>query len=79
LRWQSEQLGQPRAAEVGTRMLEGSLLAFVVFAVFFEFFLDLSHVANGMLRSTVAPALLILAGLYLLMRRRPRLSEADHR
>jgi hypothetical protein len=79
LRLQSEQLGQPRAAQVGTRMLEGSLLAFVVFVVFFEFFLDLSHVANGVLRSTVAPALLILAGIYLLMRRRPHLPEADRR
>ncbi len=77
LRLQSEQLGQPRAAEVGTRMLEGALLAFVVFAVFFEFFLDLSHLANGVLRSTVAPALLILAGIYLLVRRRPRAPEAD--
>src|SRR5215467_9996778 len=47
LRLQSEQLGQPRAAQAGTRMIEGSLLAFVVFVVFFEFFLDLSHVANG--------------------------------
>lgn len=70
LRLQSEQLGQPRAAQVGTRMFEISLLVFVVFAVFFEFILDLSHLANGVLKSTIGPALLILAGIYLLMRRR---------
>jgi cell wall-active antibiotic response 4TMS protein YvqF len=75
LRLQSEQLNQPRAMAVGTRMFEISLLAFVVFAVFFEFFLDLSHFANGVMRSTVGPALLILAGIYLLMRRRPTRTE----
>jgi hypothetical protein len=72
LRLQSEQLGQPRAVQVGTRMFESSLLAFVVFFVFFEFVLNLSHFANGALRSMVGPALLILVGIYLLVRRRPR-------
>ena len=71
LRLQSERLDQPRAMEAGTRMLEGFLLAFVVLAVFFELILNLSHVASGALRTFVGPALLILAGIYLLMRRRP--------
>jgi hypothetical protein len=75
LRLQSEQLGQPRAMEAGTRLLEGSLVAFVVFAAFFEFVLNLSHFGNGVLRTTVGPALLILAGIYLLMRRRPGPSQ----
>jgi len=77
LRLQSEQLGQPRAMQVGMRMFEWSLLAFVVFFVFFEFVLDLSHVGNGLLRSTVGPALLILAGIYLLMRRRSLQERRD--
>ncbi len=70
LRLQSERLGQPRAMEAGTRMLEGFLLAFLVLAVFFELILNLSHAANGALRTFVGPAVLILAGIYLLMRRR---------
>jgi hypothetical protein len=53
-------------------MLEGFLLAFVVFAVFFELILDLSHFGGGALRSTLGPAILILVGIYLLMRRRPK-------
>ena len=57
--------------ETGTRVLEGFLLAFVVFAVFFELIIDLSHFGGDSLRSTVGPAVLILAGIYLLMRRRP--------
>jgi hypothetical protein len=69
LRLQSEQLGQPRAMQVGTRMFEFSLLAFVVLFIFFEFILDLSHFTGGVLRSTIGPAVLILAGIYLLMRR----------
>ena len=75
LRLQSEQLGQPRAMQVGMRMFESALLAFVVFFVFFELILDLSHFATGVLRSTVGPALLILAGIYLLIRRRPTPSQ----
>jgi len=69
LRLQSEQLGQPRAMQVGTRMFEFSMLGFVVLFVFFELILDLSHFASGVLRSTIGPAVLILAGIYLLMRR----------
>jgi hypothetical protein len=77
LRLQSEQLGQPRAAAAGTRLFEWSMLAFIVFAVFFEFVLDLSHFSNGVMRSTIGPALLILAGIYLLMRRRPRVPDPE--
>jgi hypothetical protein len=77
LRLQSEQLGQQRARQVGTRMFEISLLAFIVLAVFFEFILDLSHFANGVLRTIIGPAMLILAGIYLLMRRRPSLADTE--
>lgn len=72
LRLQGERLGQPRPIEVGTRMLEGGLLGFVVFAVFFELILDISHLGANAARSIVGPAVLILAGLYLLLRRSPR-------
>jgi hypothetical protein len=54
----------------GRRLLEGGLLAFIVFAVFFEFILDLSHIGGGVPRTVIGPAVLILAGLYLLFRRR---------
>ncbi len=70
-RLMGERLDQPRAIERGTQMLEGGLLGFLVFAAFFEFVLNLSHFLGGQLRATVGPALLILAGIYLLMRRRP--------
>jgi hypothetical protein len=76
LRLQSERLDQPRAMRVGTRMFEGFLLAFVVLFVFFELILNLSNFTSGVLRTMVGPAVLILAGIYLLMRRRPR--EAHH-
>jgi hypothetical protein len=72
LRLQSERLGQPRAMQTGTRMFEGSLLVFVVLFVFFELILNLSHFTSGALRTLVGPAILILAGIYLLLRRRPR-------
>jgi hypothetical protein len=72
LRLQGERLDQPRAVTTGTRLLEGGLLAFLVFGVFFEFILDLSHFGGGVFRTSVGPALLILAGLYLLLRRRAR-------
>jgi hypothetical protein len=72
LRLQGERLDQPRLMATGLRLLEGGLLGFLVFAVFFEFVLDLSHLAGGTLKSVVGPAVLILAGLYLLFRRRAR-------
>jgi hypothetical protein len=72
LRLQGERMNQPRVIQVGTSMLEGFLVAFLVFAVFFELILDLSHFGGGALRGTVGPAILILAGIYLLLRRRPR-------
>jgi hypothetical protein len=78
LRLQSERLGQPRAMQVGTRMFEGFLLAFCVFFVFFELILNLSHFANGVLRTMVGPAVLILAGIYLLMRRRPSAAQSNN-
>ena len=37
-----------------------------------ELILDISHFGLGPLRGTLGPAVLILAGLYLLLRRRPR-------
>jgi hypothetical protein len=77
LRLQSEQLGQQRAMQVGTRMFEFSLLGFLVLFVFFEFILDLSHFAGGSLRNTVGPAVLILAGIYLLMRRSSRRAGSE--
>jgi hypothetical protein len=76
LRLQSERLGQQRPMQVGTRIFEGSLLAFVVLFVFFELILNLSHFTNGVARTLVGPAVLILAGIYLLMRRRPREAQS---
>ena len=75
IRLMGERTGNPRQVLVGTRMLEGFLLAFVVFAVFFELILDLSHLGGGALRATIGPAILILVGIYLLMRRRPEPSS----
>jgi hypothetical protein len=77
LRLQGQRLEQQRAVEVGTRLLEGGLLAFVVFGVFFELILDISHFGGGALRGTVGPAMFILAGLYLLLRRRPRRASGE--
>jgi hypothetical protein len=70
LRLMGERLGQPKAVATGTMMLEGFLLAFVVCAALFELILDLSHFGGGALRGTIGPAILILAGVYLLLRRR---------
>jgi len=69
---QGERFGQPRVVQSGVRLLESGLLAFVVFAVFFELILDIDHLGIGVLRGTLGPAVLILAGLYLLLRRRGR-------
>jgi hypothetical protein len=77
LRLQSERLGQPKAMEVGTRMFEWSLVAFVVLFVFFELILNLSNFTSGLLRTMVGPAVLILAGIYLLVRRRPSAARSD--
>lgn len=66
---QGLRLGQPRAARTGIYLFEGGLLGFVVCATFFELILDLNHFGFGALRGTLGPAVLILAGLYLLMRR----------
>ncbi len=79
LRLQSERLDQPRAMHVGTRMFEASLLAFVVLFVFFELILNLSNFTSGVLRTMVGPAVLILAGIYLLVRRRPSGAQANGR
>ena len=44
-------------------MVESGLLAFVVFATFFELVLDISHLGIGVLGvGTLGPAVLILAG-----------------
>jgi hypothetical protein len=69
---QGHRLGQPRVVRTGIYMVEGGLLGFVVFATFFELILDLSHFGLSQLRGTLGPAVLILAGLYLLLRRRER-------
>ncbi len=69
---QGQRLGQPRVVRTGIYMLESGVLAFLVFATFFELVLDISHLGIGVLRGTLGPAILILAGLYLLLRRRPR-------
>ncbi|MGI9148075.1 MAG: hypothetical protein ACR2IK_16230 [Chloroflexota bacterium] len=72
LRLQGQRLAQPRLVGAGTSMLEWGLLGFVVFGTFFELVLDISHLGIGFLRGTLGPAILILAGLYLLLRRRAR-------
>jgi hypothetical protein len=69
---QGERLAQPKAVRTGVYMFESGVLAFVVFATFFELVLDISHLGIGVLRGTLGPAILILAGLYLLFRRRAR-------
>jgi hypothetical protein len=69
---QGERLGQPKVVQTGIHLFEGGLLAFVVFATFFELILDINHLGIGVLRGTLGPAVLILAGLYLLLRRRGR-------
>jgi hypothetical protein len=63
--------------QVGTRMFEWSLVGFVVLFVFFELILNLSNFTSGALRTMVGPAVLILAGIYLLVRRRPSATHAD--
>jgi hypothetical protein len=72
LRLQGERLDQPKVIRTGIGMFEGGLLACVIFATFFELVLDISHLGGGALRGTLGPAVLILAGLYLLLRRRAR-------
>ena len=72
LRLMGERLGQPRPVVVGTYLLEGGVFAFVVFAVFFELIVGLSSIGAGAVRGMLGPALLILAGLYLLLRRTSR-------
>jgi hypothetical protein len=67
---QGQRFGQPKVVRTGIRLLEGGLLGFIVFAVFFELILDINHLGIGVLRGTLGPAVLILAGLYLLLRRR---------
>jgi hypothetical protein len=69
---QGERLQQPRVVRSGIYLFEGGLVGFVVFATFFELILDLDHFAVGQLRGVVGPAVLILAGLYLLLRYRAR-------
>jgi hypothetical protein len=75
LRLQGERLEQPNVIAAGTRLIEGGLLSFIVFATFFELILDLSHFGFSALRGTLGPALLIIVGLYLLMRRRSSASS----
>jgi Domain of unknown function (DUF5668) len=70
---QGERLQQSNVIRTGTYMFEMGLLAFVAFAAFFEFILDLNHFGGGPVRGMIAPAVLIVAGLYLLLRRGPRL------
>jgi hypothetical protein len=65
---QGQRAGQLRVVRTGRGLLEGGLLALVVFAVFFELILDLSHLGAGAARGLVGPLLLVLAGLYLLLR-----------
>jgi hypothetical protein len=66
---QGERLDQQRTVDVGVRLLEGGVLAFVVLGVFFELVLDLSHVGGGTLRGVAGPLILILVGLFVLVRR----------
>ena len=54
---------------MGVRLLEGGVLAFVVLGVFFELVLDLSHVGGGALRGVAGPLILILVGVFVLVRR----------
>jgi len=66
---QGVRLGQTRMVQTGTRMLEGGVLAFVAFGAFFELIIDLSHIGLGSVRGVVGPAVLIVLGTYLLLRR----------
>ncbi|HEV7662674.1 MAG TPA: DUF5668 domain-containing protein [Chloroflexota bacterium] len=69
---QGERLGQPKVVRSGMYLFEGGLLGFIVFVTFFELILDISHFGLGQLRGLLGPAVLILAGLYLLLRYRTR-------
>jgi hypothetical protein len=66
---QGERLGQPNVIRTGMYMFEFGLLGFVVFAAFFELLLDLNHFGGGPLRGMIVPAVFIVAGLYLMLRR----------
>jgi hypothetical protein len=69
---QGDRLQKSRMIRSGMYLFEGGLLGFVVFFTFFELILDISHFGLGQLRGVVGPSVLILAGLYLLLRYRVR-------
>lgn len=56
-------------ARVGKRMVVWGLALFVVGLVFFEFVLNISGFGRGIVGSVAGPLLLILLGLYLMLRR----------
>jgi hypothetical protein len=65
---QGERTGQKRVVQSGRGLLEGGILAFVVFAVFFELVIDVSHTGAGAARGLIGPLLLVLIGVYVLLR-----------
>jgi hypothetical protein len=63
---QGERLEQPRVVRTGFGLLEGGVLAFVVFGIFFELIIDPSR--SGAARGLIGPLLLVGIGLYVLLR-----------
>lgn len=61
--------GQERPLRVGRRMVTLGITIFLVGAVFFELVLNISGFGRGLVGSVAGPMLLILFGLYLMIRR----------
>ncbi len=62
--------GLERQVRVGRGMAMVGILVFAAGAVFFEFVLNISGFARGMVGAVAGPALLIALGLYLMLRPR---------
>lgn len=61
---------QPKQISIGRRMAGISFIVFLAGAVFFEFVLNFSGFARGVAGAVAGPALLIVLGLYLMLRPR---------
>ena len=61
--------GQERPLQVGRRMVTLGIAIFLIGAVFFELVLNISGLGRGIVGSVAGPLLLILFGLYLMLRR----------
>ena len=62
--------GNEKQVQAGRRMATGFFVAFVALGAFFEFVINISGFARGIVGAIVGPALLIVLGLYLMLRPR---------